>query len=85
MENMKMENMQELLVEELDKVSGGNDGKFRPLPDSPEFKAYVEYRNYLLKKYNTTIGSMLQKIATPEEWAKFIALFEAYRRTEVND
>lgn len=79
MENMEMKDM---LLEELDKVSGGNDGKWPALPDTPEWHAYVDYRNYLLQKYNCR-GSMLQKVATPEEWARFQELFEAYRVNEV--
>ncbi len=78
METRNMDNMKELLLKDLEQASGGRND-FPPLPDSPEFKAYVDYRNYLMKKYNTTIGSMLQKIATAEEWAKFLELFEAYR------
>ena len=74
MENNKMENIKDMFLEDLEQATGGKQAL-----DSPEFKAYVDYRNYLLKKYNTRIGSMLQKIATPEEWAKFIELFEAYR------
>lgn len=75
MENMEMKDM---LLEDLEKVAGGT------LPDTPEWHAYVNYRNSLLKKYNCP-GSMLQKIATPEEWAKFQELFEAYRATRVKD